>query len=117
VLRIDHVGDATVADNAYLWLNPNPLVEPLIANADVTILSGDTNSRDLSNIDFVRPFVGNAQNTALTGGFPATNWRPFGVLAVDEIRLGTTYADMSAVPEPAALGLLALGGLLRLRRR
>ena len=109
VLRIDHAGDATVSDSAYLWLNPNPLVEPLIANADVTILSGDTNARDLSDLDFIRPFVGNNQ----TG----TNARPFAVIVVDEIRLGTTYADMTFVPEPASCLLLVLGGLALCVRR
>ena len=45
---------------------------------------------------------------------------------ISDIRIGTTAADIgvsdsalvvSAVPEPASLGLLALGGLALLRRR
>ncbi len=36
-------------------------------------------------------------------------------LLVDELRLGTTFAD--AVPEPSSLSLVALGGLALLRRR
>jgi hypothetical protein len=104
VLRIDHVGDHTVGDSAWLWINPNPLGgEPLKANADVTILSGDTNSRDFSNVDFIRPFVGNVQGTVGN-----TNFRPFAVMRVDEIRIGTTWADMRAIPEPSTLILLIL---------
>lgn len=38
--------------------------------------------------------------------------------SVDEIRFGTTYADVvPAVPEPGILSLLALSGTLALRRR
>ena len=113
VLRIDHVGDHTVGDSAWLWLNPNPLAgEPLKANADVTILSGDTNARDFSNADFIRPFVGNQQGTA-----GMTSFRPFSAMLVDEIRIGTTFADMRAIPEPSTLALLVLSAVGLPRRR
>jgi len=36
---------------------------------------------------------------------------------MDEIRIGTTLADVIPVPEPASLALLAVGGLALLRRR
>lgn len=36
---------------------------------------------------------------------------------VDEIRLGTTFDDVTPVPEPATIVILALGGLALLRRR
>ncbi len=85
VLRIDFVGDDTVADDYYLWLNPDPAVEPTLETANVTILSDDTNSVDASDLDYLRPFIGNESSN-----------RPFGVLAFDEFRIGTTYADMSA---------------------
>jgi hypothetical protein len=36
---------------------------------------------------------------------------------LDEIRIGTEFSDMLAVPEPSSLALLGLGGLLIARRR
>jgi len=98
VMRIDHHGDHTVADDAYLFLSPDPGVEPLVGSA----LASAIGVRDYSNLDFIRPFVGNLSGTS-----------PFGVLVIDEIRLGGNYASMSAtvVPEPTAMALLGLGGL------
>jgi hypothetical protein len=36
---------------------------------------------------------------------------------IDEVRLGETYADVTPVPEPGALGLMSLGALMALKRR
>lgn len=36
---------------------------------------------------------------------------------IDEIRIGSSYADVVVVPEPATMSLLALGGLALIRRR
>ena len=36
---------------------------------------------------------------------------------VDEIRIGTTFGDVTPIPEPATMSLLALGGLALLGRR
>jgi PEP-CTERM motif len=110
VLRIDFVGDDTVNDDAYLFINPDPSVEPSLASADVTVLgtSLTAGTFDYSGLDYVRPFVGGA------------NANPYGELMLDELRIGTTYADMTSttvVPEPATLGLFALGGLAFLLRR
>ncbi len=102
VVRIDHHGDAAMEDDAYLWLDPDPTVEPLIANAYVSVLPGvDAFAEDYSNLDYLRPFVGNE-----------SSGRPYGDLVLDEIRIGTTYADMnstSVVPEPGTIVLLLCG--------
>lgn len=104
VMRLDHHGDINTPDDAYLWLDPDPNVEPDIMNA----LASSVGVVDFSGLDFIRPFVGNE-----------SSGRPAGQMVIDEIRVGTTYADMSAVPEPAALCLagLAACGLVGRRRR
>ncbi|TWT85724.1 hypothetical protein Pla123a_05310 [Posidoniimonas polymericola] len=107
VIRIDHIGDETVNDNAYLWIDPDPNVEPTLGTADASAID----AADYSGIDSLRPFIGDT-----------SSGRPAGQLLVDEIRIGTTYADMSGtrvVPEPAALCLagLAVCGLVGRRRR
>lgn len=106
VLRIDHHGDSTVADDAYLWLDPDPNVEPSIASAYASVLPGtDAFAKDYSNLDYLRPFVGNTSSSSGES-------RPFGELVLDEIRIGTTYGDMnstSVVPEPATAFLLLCG--------
>jgi hypothetical protein len=112
VLRIDHHGDHTVADDAWLWLDPDPTGgEPAIGSADVSVVAGvNTSARDYSGLDFVRPFVG---NVASSGAIP------FGELVVDELRIGTNWGSMNAVPEPASafLGLVALLGAVCTRGR
>jgi hypothetical protein len=104
VLRIDHLGDINVNDNAYLWVNPSPLVLPDIMNADVTVLGTDPNGFDYSGLDYIRPFVGGVSGT-----------RPYGELLLDELRVGSTFFDV--VPEPSVVALLGFGlGALLLRR-
>lgn len=103
VLRIDHIGDIDVNDNAYLWINPDPSVMPDIGSADVTVLGTDANGYDYSGLDYVRPFVGGADS------------RPYGELLVDEIKVAGDF--YSLVPEPSSLALFGLGlGALLLRR-
>ncbi len=120
VLRIDHIGDDEVADNAWLWISPDPLGgEPSTASADVTISAAappdPTNARDFSNIDFIRPFVGNQTNVPGNSAY-----RPLAVMTIDEIRIGTTWDDMrntAGLPEPTSCVLLIFGGLAMCVRR
>lgn len=104
VMRIDHRGAAlddesnapADVDDVYMWLDADPSSEPSLASANASVLNTDPNAYDYSGLDFIRPFIGNTSDDG-----------NFGVLAVDEVRIGTTYASMSAVPEPSA-GLLML---------
>ncbi len=103
LVRIDH--GAANADTGYMWLNPDLSVEPAVASALVSMTGIDL------AFDRIRPFAGNpspaSQNIPAEGYF-------------DEIRVGTTFADVAPlIPEPSTVALFALGGLsfLLLRRR
>ena len=108
VVRIDHIGDSTINDNAYLFINPTLGVEPSIglANAASVGLFDYTITR-------VRPFAGNQQAT-----------RPYAEGQFDEFRLGETFADVTPftpVPEPSTWAMIGLGlgafALIRGRRK
>lgn len=106
VLRIDHQDGN---DDIHLWLSPDPNVEPDVNDAVASISNTDDNAMDFAGLAAVRPFIGDA-----SGG------RPFGVLALDELRVGTSYAAMSStmvVPEPTGLMLATLAGLALVSRR
>ena len=75
---------------------------------------------------YVNPTLGAAAPTGGTtknfnyagdGTFDRVAVRGGLVSSYDEIRLGTTWADVSLIPEPASLGMAAIGGLTLLLRR
>jgi hypothetical protein len=86
VVRVDHVGDTTVADNAWIWVNPRLDIEPDINAADASLPGSLGTSADFT-FNRIRAFAG-AMN-ATTG--------PYASLAFDELRLGTTYADVAPI--------------------
>jgi hypothetical protein len=108
LIKIEHIGDATVFDNAYMWVNPNLNVEPSTATAAVK-------SENLFDFSFnrVRPFAG--------GYDTANGGRPNALLNIDELRIGELFADVTpyVVPEPTSVALLGVGALAlaALRRR
>ena len=98
VVRIDHHAGN---DNAYLFVNPTLGVEPEISTADATSLG----IYDFS-FNQVRPFANQ--------GIPNV---PDAEISIDELRIGTSYADVTPiVPEPAALTLVGLGVVGSIRR-
>jgi hypothetical protein len=96
VVRIDHHGPPNVdnpagqdtgnSDDVYLFINPNPMVEPLTSTANAQRLGGPATTFDYSGLDYFRPFVGN-----LNGA------NPHGELLWDELRIGSTYSDVTGV--------------------
>lgn len=106
VVRIDY--GPTNNDTAYLFINPTLGIEPSTSTA-----SASTNNFNFTFLR-VRPFA---------GANDAANSRPYADLKVDEIRIGTTWQDVTPfitiVPEPSVItiaGLGALGVWLRSRR-
>jgi hypothetical protein len=102
VLRLD-VDNTAAADTVFAWFNPT------IGGLDPsTAIATTTNIINLSAINAFRIAAGNANASGTNA-----------VMAIDEFRLGYTFADVTPVPEPVTFALAGLGGLmfLALRRR
>lgn len=95
---------ATGANNVYGWLNPAPAT---LGGPDLAVSTADAASTGLSSGDARFKGVG----IYLENAADRVN--------VDKFRLGLTYADVTPIPEPSAVALLALAGigLRALRRR
>lgn len=84
VVRIDHNGDSSTPDDVYLWINPDLETEDT-SRADL-VIHGDTapgdrsSALDYSNLSWISPFAGGADNNRLHA-----EW------IFDELRIGTTY--------------------------
>jgi len=90
--RLDFIGAGT--DKMYLWVNPDlSQGEPDIGTAAASITDDLTFNR-------LRMTVGGSQNSGATLAAQGL---------FDEIRIGDTFADVTAVPEPASMSLLLLG--------
>ncbi len=97
------VSSAASPDTAYLKVFGTgyslevPTDEPTTWDATISTSTG-------ANLDRIRMRIDPGNTADLPG-------------EVDEIRLGTDWASVTAVPEPSSLALLGLGGLACLRRR
>lgn len=99
--------DWTGGKRPELTLFVNPVPGPT-APADATGFSGTSSGN----------YGWGNYNTGLKDftGSPSINMIGKGY-TIDELRFGDTFADVAPVPEPASMGLLAVGGLALLRRR
>lgn len=93
-------------DVARLWINPDQASFGA-ETAPTETLTGLNMGTDSSVNSFILYQRGTNNGLSVLG-----SW-------VDELRIGTTWADVTPVPEPTSLALLALAsaGLLRRRRR
>ena len=109
VLKIELNLGGGALDQFTFYLNPSLNSESGNTPSATTISTQDRGATMNAIVSQFRPFGGN------------TNVNGTGILSLDEIRLGTTWGDVTPfiVPEPstAALGGLAALGLLRRRRR
>jgi hypothetical protein len=96
--RVDF-SDADDGDVFTLWIDPELGSTPDDGDAFLTT----TGTLDMSAADYYPSVYLRAGRGAVT--------------YVDEIRMDTTFADVTPVPEPATMALLGLGGLAVLRRR
>lgn len=95
----------TGPNNVYGWLNPAPAT---LGGPDLAVSTADAAFTALSSSDARFKSIGIYLENAADR------------VSVDEIRLGLTYADVTPIPEPSAIALLALAGIglrgLRSRR-
>lgn len=94
--------DVAGGDSAQLWINPSDLSSEVLS----------TNSVSLSGFDFLHNSAKNVSFASFSGS---------GTSYWDEVRVGTSWADVTPIPEPTTWGLLAVGltavVIFRRRRR
>jgi hypothetical protein len=109
VIRVDVDTSASAADNIYLWVDPILGSEPTIASAMASI----TGTNFWNDGEFS---VSRLRSGLINSGTADTK-----TLTFDELRLGTSFNDVSPIPEPAEIAaimgvLVAALGFLRRRR-
>lgn len=92
------------AGSVHLFMNPDLDTEPALVDADAA-LTGIAAAMSFNTIRLQTLAADISTETSRSRG------------RFDEIRLGETYFDVTAIPEPASLSLLGLGGIALLRRR
>jgi len=104
VVKYQFGAAATVDDSVTIWINPS---SSTFGGADPAGGITNTAGADIT-ADLIRSFLLRQGNTTATQT-PA--------VIADELRIGTTFADVTPVPEPSVIGLSALAGVGLLRRR
>jgi hypothetical protein len=92
------IGDGTI----HLFIDPDLSSEPELSSAAAVITGRSSSQMPFDRIRIEAPPVG-TDTTQSRGYF-------------DEIRVGTSWASVTPIPEPAALGAVGLSGMLLMRR-
>lgn len=110
VVRYTSGATAGTGGLSELWINPSAL--------SFGAIEGSVPSADGSATGHLVNGASDHVDTLLVGAGISNGFDP-NVINIDEIRVGTTWADVTAVPEPASLGLLGVGavGLMARRRK
>jgi hypothetical protein len=95
------IGTSSNDGSIHLFINPLLGSEPSVVDADASITGLNSANMSFNNIQ-LSP-LGSETPTGRSQGY------------FDEIRIGTTFQAV-AIPEPAAVGLLGLSGMLLMRR-
>lgn len=100
------VGAGGSNDMMEIWLNPTALgTGTLTSGSSADGYSSFTANKEIGASDFLFNATGGNSGNSFTG-------------ALDEIRLGDTYAEVTpVVPEPSSMALVAIGGLMLMARR
>jgi MYXO-CTERM domain-containing protein len=109
------IGAGNKDDVASLFINPDLTsgLEPVSPSVSSSVTSTSSTGFDyfwdasgtVENVNTIRSF--HLRNN----GVEPTN------MQVDDIRIGTSWADVTAAPEPTAIGLIGVGALGLVRRR
>ena len=107
LIRVDVDTSGAGADNIYFWTDPTLGAEPTIVSAESSITGTNFWDADEFSISRIRSGVINSGST----GDKTLNY--------DEFRLGTTFADVTPIPEPGvfALVLSSILGVIGIGRR
>jgi hypothetical protein len=110
VVRYTSGASAGTGGLSELWIDPSAV--------SYGAAEGSVPSADGSATGHLVNGANDHVDSLLVGAGISTGFDP-NVINIDEIRVGTTWADVTAVPEPASLGLLGLGavGLMARRRK
>jgi hypothetical protein len=98
--RIDWNTSAAL-ETVTMWVDPTDVTTEAAA-ASAQFYTGT--EFDLGQINYVRPFTGNA--IATPTAVPAT------MGSYDEFRIGGTWASVTSVPEPASMAMLAIAAFV-----
>ncbi len=103
VVRADYAANAK--DTFTAWLDPDPTLGELAQNPNITVMRRSANEDDNDGFNQIR----------MRGDDATGQWE------FDELRLGTTWTDVTPIPEPGTALLAVVGfsalAFYRLRRR